>query len=42
MVSDQELVPVAAEEQVVYQTIPQVEKAISKIKKENGESSPRP
>ncbi|MBY0534822.1 MAG: excinuclease ABC subunit UvrB [Chitinophagaceae bacterium] len=34
MVSDQELVPVAAEEQVVYQTIPQVEKAISKIKKE--------
>lgn len=34
MVNDQELVPVAAEEQVTYQTIPQVEKAISKIKKE--------
>lgn len=32
--TDGELVSVAAEEQEVYQTIPQVEKAISKIKKE--------
>jgi excinuclease ABC subunit B len=31
---DEELVPVAAEEQEVYQTIPQVEKAISRTKKE--------
>lgn len=31
---DEELVPVAAEDQEVYQTIPQVEKGISKIKKE--------
>lgn len=31
---DGELVTVAAEEQAVYQTIPQLEKAISKIKKE--------
>ncbi len=32
--SDEELVSVAAEEQEVYQTIPQVEKAIAKIRKE--------
>ncbi|MCB0776180.1 MAG: excinuclease ABC subunit UvrB [Chitinophagaceae bacterium] len=31
---DQELITVAAEEQVEYKTIPQMEKAISKIKKE--------
>ena len=31
---DEELVPVAAEEQEVYQTIPQVEKAITRTKKE--------
>ncbi|WEK36845.1 MAG: excinuclease ABC subunit UvrB [Candidatus Pseudobacter hemicellulosilyticus] len=31
---DQELVPVAAEEQVQYQTIPQIEKAIGKVKKD--------
>lgn len=31
---DEELVTVAAEEQEVYKTIPQVEKAVSKIKKE--------
>ena len=31
---DQDLVTVAAEEQAEYQTIPQMEKAISKIKKE--------
>lgn len=31
---DQDIVPVAAEEQVDYKTIPQMEKAISKIKKE--------
>ncbi len=31
---DEELVSVAAEEQVVYQTIPQVEKAISRTKKD--------
>lgn len=31
---DEELVPVAADEQEVYKTIPQMEKAISKIKKE--------
>jgi len=31
---DEELVTVAAEEQSVYKTIPQLEKAISKIKKE--------
>ena len=31
---DEELVPVAAEEQVVYQTIPQLEKAITKVKKD--------
>jgi len=30
---DEELVTVAAEEQVVYQTIPQLEKAIAKVKK---------
>lgn len=34
MAPDEELVPVAAEEQVVYQTIPQLEKAISKVKKD--------
>lgn len=32
--SDEELVPVAAEEQETYQTIPQVEKAIAKTRKE--------
>ena len=32
--SDQDLVTVAAEEQEQYKTIPQMEKAISKIKKE--------
>ena len=32
--SDEELVTVAAEEQEVYKTIPQIEKAISRIKKE--------
>lgn len=31
---DEELVPVAAEEQVQYQTIPQLEKAIGKVKKD--------
>lgn len=31
---DEELVTIAADEQVVYQTIPQLEKAIGKIKKE--------
>ena len=31
---DEELVPVAAEEQEVYKTIPQMEKAISKTKKQ--------
>lgn len=31
---DEELVPVAAEEQAVYQTIPQLEKAIVKVKKD--------
>jgi excinuclease ABC subunit B len=31
---DEDLVPVVAEDQEVYQTIPQVEKAISKTKKE--------
>jgi excinuclease ABC subunit B len=31
---DQDLVTVAAEEQEVYKTIPQMEKAVSKIKKE--------
>lgn len=31
---DEELVPVAADEQVEYKTIPQAEKALSKIKKE--------
>lgn len=31
---DEELVPVAAEEQATYQTIPQLEKAIGKVKKE--------
>jgi excinuclease ABC subunit B len=31
---DEELVTVAAEEQEIYQTIPQLEKAISKTKKE--------
>ena len=34
MAGDQDLVTVAAEEQEVYQTIPQMEKAIGKIKKE--------
>ena len=32
--ADQDLVDVAAEEEAEYQTIPQMEKAISKIKKE--------
>ncbi len=32
--ADQDLVPVAAEEQVAYQTIPQMEKAIAKVKKD--------
>jgi excinuclease ABC subunit B len=31
---DEDLVPVAAEEQVVYKTIPQLEKGISTVKKE--------
>ena len=31
---DGELVPAAAEEQEVYQTIPQLEKAIGRVKKE--------
>ena len=31
---DEDLVPVAAEEQVEYKTIPQTEKAISRIKKD--------
>ena len=31
---DEDLVPVAAEDQAEYKTIPQMEKAVSKIKKE--------
>ncbi len=32
--ADEDLVPVAAEDQEVYKTIPQMEKAINRIKKE--------
>lgn len=32
--SDQDMITVAAEEEAVYQTIPQIEKAIGRIKKE--------
>ena len=39
---DEELVQVAAEEQEVYQTIPQLEKAIARVKKANGTIRPRP
>ena len=36
--ADEDIVTVAAEEQAVYKTIPQIEKAIVKIKKRNGKS----
>lgn len=39
MQADEELVTVAAEEQVVYNTIPQLEKAISKTKKQMQQSA---
>ena len=39
---DEDLVTVAAEEQAVYKTIPQMEKAIAKTKKANGKSGQGP